>query len=359
MEQVAVLAITKNGISTGLRLLESFPDWHLYAPDKFRDAVQVKDRIRWYSESTSSRIAALFAQNEGLICLFSLGATIRLVAPHMKSKKTDPAVIVIDEAASFVISVLSGHIGGANSLAESIAAMLGAQPVITTAADVKKTIAVDMVGRSLGWVIEDDSAVTTVSALMVNEEKIGVYQDAGTRKWYDRLPANVTIHDTLEDLMNSDARAHLIISDRIVPDKKIQNSVVYRPPTLVVGIGLHQTTSSDTIINGISKTFERFGLYTGSIAQVASMKKTVDVIGLRESTDNLNVPLVLLDRNRLADVRVPNPSGVVEAFEGTASVSEAAAIVAGGGPTHCSLIVEKQKFPPDLTVAVARRLNKE
>ncbi len=89
--------------------------------------------------------------SNALICLFSLGAVIRLIAPYLKDKKTDPAVIVIDDKTNFVISVLSGHIGGANELTQEISEKLNALPVITTAADVNKTIAVDLVGREFGW----------------------------------------------------------------------------------------------------------------------------------------------------------------------------------------------------------------
>ncbi|MFB5627316.1 MAG: precorrin-3B C(17)-methyltransferase, partial [Nitrosarchaeum sp.] len=154
MEKVSVLAITKNGINIGLKLKKYFPNWIIFAPSKFSNNDK---EIEWYEESTSEKIVELFKNNNALICLFSLGAVIRLIAPYLKDKKTDPAVIVIDDKASFVISILSGHLGGANELTEIIAQKLDATPVITTAADVNKTIAVDLVGREFGWKIEDDS----------------------------------------------------------------------------------------------------------------------------------------------------------------------------------------------------------
>ena len=94
MKKIAVLAITKNGIEIGLRLKEYFPDFEVFAPIKFSDN---NEKIQWYDESTSQKIVDLFKANDGIICLFSLGAVIRLLAPHIKDKKTDPAVIVIDE----------------------------------------------------------------------------------------------------------------------------------------------------------------------------------------------------------------------------------------------------------------------
>jgi len=143
MERIAIIAITKNGIIMAKGLKEKFPTWEIFAPEKFSDDDK---KINWYNNSTTIKIQELFESNDGLICLFSLGAVIRLISPHLKDKKTDPAVIVIDDQAQFVISTLSGHLGGANQLTNDIAEQLGAIPVITTAADVNKTIAVDLVG---------------------------------------------------------------------------------------------------------------------------------------------------------------------------------------------------------------------
>ena len=360
--KVAILAITKHGIKTGLRILEAFPKWELYAPAKFAKMYDDDTRIAWYSDPTSAKIAALFAQKDGMVCIFSLGATIRLVAPHLRDKKTDPAIIVIDEMANFVISVLSGHIGGANSMTRDIAGVLGAQEVITTAADVKGTIAVDMIGRDYNWRIEDDADVTATSAHMVNEDRIGIYQDAGRTDWNNgaRLPANVTAYDTLDALKESDAVAHIIISDAILVDAAdtMVRRVVYRPPTLVVGVGVHQDTAAEKILDGVQDVLKEHGLSKKSVAKLVSIKKPVDVPGLAKAADIMQVPLELYDRDRLADVSVPNPSDTVRAFEGTPSVSEAASIIgggsSGGAAATCRLIVQKQKFPPDLTVAVSR-----
>src|SRR3989338_10923792 len=126
------------------------------------------------------------------------------------------AIIVIDDKTSFVISVLSGHLGGANELTQIIAQKLDAIPVITTAADVNKTIAVDLVGREFGWKIEDDSTVTKISAHMVNEESVGIYQDAGKMNWWKELPKNVKIYHSLDEMKNSCSKGYLIISDIIL-----------------------------------------------------------------------------------------------------------------------------------------------
>ncbi len=349
MKKIAVLAITKNGIEIGLKLKGYFPDFEIFAPIKFSDN---NEKIQWYDESTSQKIVNLFKENDGIICLFSLGAVIRLLAPHIKDKKTDPAVIVIDDNANFVISVLSGHLGGANELSNEIAEKMGATSVITTAADVNKTIAVDLVGKEFGWKIHDDSNVTRISAFMVNKEQIGVFQNAGQKEWWKaKMPENITFFSNIEDLKNSDSKGYLIITnDEIKDEDVLKNSVVYRVPDLVIGIGLHWDTPKETILNGVNETLEKFGLKQNKIARFVSIKKDKDVIGLIELGKEMDIPVEYIDREELATISAPNPSKTVQAFEGTASVSEAAAIKSSQG----ELIVEKQKFPPNLTVAIAR-----
>ena len=350
MEKTSVLAITKNGVKIGENLKKLFPDWSVFAPSKL--TIETTG-ITWYSEPTTEKIVDLFKNNDALICIFSLGAVIRLISPYLKDKKIDPAVIVIDDKTNFVISVLSGHIGGANELTEEIAEKLGAISVITTAADVNKTIAVDLIGREFNWKIDDDSTVTKISAHMVNEESIGVFQEVGNKNWYKKLPKNVVSYESIEDLKKSRSRAHLIISDKLIDDEIINESVIYRPPSLVIGIGLHWDTTKETIREGIEFCLDKFKLSSKSISKLVSIKKPEDVQGLIDLGKEMGIPVEYVNREDLAEITAPNPSETVKAFEGTASVSEAAAIKVSGG----ELIVEKQKFPPNLTIAIARILN--
>ena len=349
MEKTSILVITKNGVKIGENLKRLFPDWDVYAPSKLMNE---SAGITWYSEPTTEKIVELFKNNNALICVFSLGAVIRLISPYLKDKKTDPAVLVIDDKTNFVISVLSGHIGGANELTEEIAEKIGALPVITTAADVNKTIAVDLVGREYDWKIDDDSTVTKISAYMVNEEPIGVFQEAGKKNWYKKLPKNVVIYNNIEELKKSNSKSYLIITDKIIDNLK-KESVIYRPPSLVVGIGLHWDTTKEIIKEGIEDCMKKFNLSPKSIAKLVSIKKPQDVQGLIELGIEMNLPVEYVNREDLAEITAPNPSETVKKYEGTASVSEAAAIKISKG----ELIVEKQKFPPNLTIAIARIMN--
>jgi cobalt-precorrin 5A hydrolase len=347
--KVAIIAITKHGIAIARRIKQNMPEAEIYVPQKHSDG---GNDINWYSEQSTELVGDLFKTHSSLICIFSLGAVIRMVAPHLINKKSDPAVIVIDDKASYVISTLAGHLGGANALARLVASFLGAQPVITTAADVNETIAVDLLGKEFGWTIENFENVTKVSASMVNEEKIAIYQDAGEKNWWrGSFPRNITLVESLDQIGSPQYKAGLIISDRIVSDHAIASkSVIYRPKSLVVGLGLHWDTSKDTIEVGINTVLKQQGLSFESIRNVASIKRKADIRGLEEFSRQFGLPIEIYENDDLASVDVPNPSEIVQKFEGTPSVSEAAALFSSKG----ELITPKQKFPPNLTIAISR-----
>jgi cobalt-precorrin 5A hydrolase len=143
----------------------------------------------------------------------------------------------------------------------------------------------------------------------------------------------------------------LIISDKIITDQDIlQKAVLYRPKSLVVGLGLHWTTKKESIENAIENVFCSHGLSMKCIHSVASINRGATVKGLKEFSEQKNIPIALFEKDELNKVGVPNPSQTVLDYEGTASVSEASAILASRG----NLVIPKQKFPPDLTVAIAR-----
>ena len=347
--KVAIVCITKNGINISKRIKEKIPSASIYAQSKHKDS---SDGIIWFEKNTKIMIEEIFKEYESIICIFSLGAVIRLISNLLKDKKTDPAVIVIDDKANFVISTLSGHLGGANSLTKSIADILNSTPVITTAADVNETIAVDLLGSEFKWRIENFENVTKISAFMVNEEKIGVYQDTGETKWWNKeLPKNVSIVKDIDELRSDDFKAGLIISDKIITDPLLVNkSVIYRPKSLVVGLGFHWDTTQKEIEDGILKVLKENGLSFLSIRNLSTINRGKSPASLGSFSDKHGIPLEFYDKEKLDKIMAPNPSDVVKKYEGTSSVSEASSILSSGG----ELIVTKQKFPPKLTVAVSR-----
>jgi cobalt-precorrin 5A hydrolase len=347
--KMAIVAITRQGIAIARRIKQKMPEVEIYVPAKHSDDTS---DINWFSDQSTQVIGNLFKTHDALVCIFSLGAVIRMVAPHLIDKKSDPAVVVIDDRANHVISALSGHLGGANALARLVASFLGAQPVITTAADVNDTIAVDLVGREFGWTIENFENVTRVSASMVNEEKIAIYQDAGEKNWWQApFPRNIIIIESIDEIKLPQFKAGLIISDRVVSDPTIiSKSVIYRPKSLVVGIGLHSDTSTETIEFGINTVLKEKGLSFQSIRNLASIKRNAKIKGLVDFSTQNAISVEFYDEYSLASVNVPNPSATVQKFEGTPSVSEASCLLSSKG----QLLVPKQKFPPNLTVAISR-----
>lgn len=243
--KLAIVAITRHGIALAGRILAAWPDARLFVPEKFRaDAERVApDTTCCYQSKVGDQIPALFAAFEGIIAIISVGAVVRLIAPYLRSKTLDPAVVVVDEAGKFAIPVLSGHLGGANALAVQLATALGATPVLTTASDVQQTLAVDLLGRELGWTLDaSHETLVRASAAVVNDEPVALVQEAGRVDWWRThangrtgpLPNNVVLFNRLE-AVNPDAFAVVLwISGRELPAALAEplrgKLVIYRPP---------------------------------------------------------------------------------------------------------------------------------
>lgn len=242
--KIAVVSITKHGIALAGKIVAALPGAQLFCPEKFRTegGNAAPGAFHCYEGKVGDQVPALFAAFDGIVCIVSLGAVVRLIAPHLKSKEVDPAVVVIDEAGKFVIPMLSGHLGGANQLAGHLATALGAQAVLTTASDARETIAVNLLGRELGWKFEaSHDEIVRCSAAMVNDEPVALVQEAGSPDWWANhangrkgpLPANVTQFAKLEEVNLDQFAAVLWISQREMPAEIASQiagrRVVYRP----------------------------------------------------------------------------------------------------------------------------------
>lgn len=237
--RVALVAITRHGAGLVQRLAPRLPEAEVIVAEKFAGQIAgLANKVKPYTGAFSAQIAALFVNYDQIVFFVSLGAVVRLIAPHLKSKDEDPGVLVVDDAAQFVIPVLSGHVGGANAYAEKVAAVLGANAVLTTASDAGKTIPVDILGRELGWRVEAPKInITRVSAHVVNEEPIAFVQEAGSKHWWTRttpLPRNIHLFERLEDVDLATHRAILWVTHQEIPTALWQQLherlVVYRPP---------------------------------------------------------------------------------------------------------------------------------
>lgn len=246
--RIAVVSITKHGIALAGQVVAALPGARLFVPEKFKLEAEsaAPGAAACYTGRTGDQIPALFANFDGIVAIVSLGAMVRLIAPHLKDKEQDPGVVVLDEAGRFAIPMLAGHLGGANALAGYIARALGAQPVLTTASDSRETLAVDLLGRELGWTFEaGKQAIVRASAAVVNDEPVALVQEAGSRDWWAKhangrskpLPANIHVLENIEGIAAEKYGAVLWITRRPVSDLPAalhdairDRLVIYRPP---------------------------------------------------------------------------------------------------------------------------------
>lgn len=355
----AAVAITKNGVRHGEILLKQSPvPLDLFFPDKFTDSVTLQPGMHVFSGSVRGPLPDLFKSYQGLVLFVSLGAVVRLIAPLLKDKKEDPGIVVVDDQANHAITVLSGHLGGGNELARWVAQALGARPVITTASDVNHTVAVDLLGQDYAFDIDNFSKVTEVSAAVVNEESILLWQESGPTDWWkpQQLPSNFFACHTAELAAQRSFAAALVVTHRQLSQEDrtryLSRGVLYRPKVLHVGVGCNRGTSSQEILDAIVSVFNEYALSLKSIKELASIDVKRDEIGLNDLAQGQQWPIRYFSRDDLNAISVPNPSETVKKFVGVPGVSEAASLLASN---HGPLLVPKQKRG-NVTIAVAQSL---
>lgn len=349
----AIITLTKNGAELGERLLRALENSHLFVPSRYGREIPA---AHTFGDGVAAVVERAFKDYDRLVLVFSVGIAVRLIARSVESKRTDPAVVVMDEKGQFAISLLSGHLGGANALARHIARLIGAVPVITTASDIAGTLSVDLLGEELGWTIEDWTNVTRTSAAVVNGEVVGVFQDAGEAWWpEDRpLPSNIRVFHQIADLQASDVDAALIITDRLLGsdlDAILSKSVVYRPKSLAVGLGCNRGTTCEEIESAVRATLLQHGLSFASIRSVATIDVKRSEVGLMKYANRFGIRIGFFSSDELDNAKgVVNPSETVRRAVGCRSVCEAAALLSAGAE---ELLVPKTKVG-NVAIAIAR-----
>lgn len=241
---ITLIAFTRNGVAQAAALAAHLDDdSHLLLPTRFRNLLDnlPPSRVTTFDGAhgphpLATCISERFQTARALIFIGAVGIAVRLIAPHLHSKQTDPAVLVLDEAGRFVIPICSGHLGGANALALHIGARTGATPVITTASDTQGTIAVDLLGQELGWRVEASAeTLLRAASAVVNGEPVVIIEDDCGREWWPDarpLPANLRCVPTLEQA--GEAAAYLWVTRRAIDPAFIATLgaplVLYRPP---------------------------------------------------------------------------------------------------------------------------------
>ncbi|SEB13727.1 cobalt-precorrin 5A hydrolase [Thalassobacillus cyri] len=329
----AVVAITKHGVDTARNLTAAFPDTDLYYMKKFEKGDEKEKKVRMFEGSVRLLLPSLFESYKGIIIIVSLGAVVRMIAPLLKDKKTDPGVVVIDDKGENVISVLSGHLGGANELTREVAAVLDARPVITTASDVQKTIPVDLFGKRFGWEWDSAEKLTPVSASVVNEEQIAVIQESGEKEWWNYslpLPENIKTYDNINHALTSKPDASLVITHRVLTKEEemiLENGVVYRPKVIVLGIGCNRGTTSEEIESVIKETVDELHFSIKSVKAICTIELKKDEKGLLDIANKYGWEFHYYSPEKLNTVEINQPSQTVFKYTGAYGVSEPAALL--------------------------------
>ena len=346
----AVIAITSRGAQLGRRLCEDMAGLECYVSRRY--SAQAGSRSNCFEPTElKTLIASLWNKYDGFVLIMATGIVVRMIAPLLKSKETDPAVVVMDDAGRFAISLLAGHLGGANELAGRCAFASGACAVITTATDANDLPSFDMLAKEQGWAIDDISRVKTLNALLLDHKEIAVVDPTGlVRPWLQGL-GSVTFYATLAEAVNSKAHGFLVVTNQLLPQQECtEQLLILRPRNIVLGIGCNRGTSADEIDELVTLHLNRLHLSRKSVCCVSSVSAKRDEAGLVEFAGQLGVPLRCFESDELNRVEFPSPpSPYAMAAVGAAAVAEPAAILASGGGR---LLLNKVKTA-NVTLAVA------
>lgn len=347
--RIAIIAITRNGARLGSRLKEGFAGAELFVLRKY--AGLAGKGATSFSGEVSELVKDLWPETGGFIFIMATGIVVRLIAPLLEDKERDPAVVVMDDAGKFAISLLSGHLGGANELACKCAFLTGAREVITTATDANRLPSFDMLAKEEGWVIDDISRVKTLNALLLDNEEIAVVDPTGHVRPFFHGLEKLSFYETFMEAFKSGAKGYLFVTNRhLPPQAQAKELLVLRPKNLVLGIGCNSGTSLEEIEEVISVNLKRIFLSIKSVRCIATASAKREEAGLLSFAQKWGIPLEFYESALLNSVDVPSPpsSHALEAI-GAVGVAEPAALLASRGG---SLLLKKVKSG-NVTLAIA------
>ncbi len=338
MNRYALYVLSRSALPLARSLAQAL-EADVYAPVRF-----APDGVTGF-EGMPELVGQTFSQYAGHIFIAASGIAVRAIAPHLRSKAVDPAVVVMDPGGRNVISLLSGHLGGANELARQCAAISGGRAVITTATDCAGVPSLDMMAQEHGVRIGNANAVKAINAALLEGCPVQVYDPLGCLGDLDtRFFVNRT---TLEEW--HEGEPGVLVHWKILP--KTADTLHLYPPVLAVGVGCRRGTPSSEIHEFLLRVLQKHGLAIESVAVMGSADIKQDESGLLLAAEEFGLPLEFFPADQLKAMDPPTPSSLVESHVGTPGVCEAAAqLLSEGG----ELLVSKQKTSR-VTIAVARR----
>lgn len=334
--KTAIITVSAGGAQTALKVQHELAHSELFSLKEISGFTCIG--------SMESFLEKNFAQLENIVFIGAMGICVRSIAPFVKDKYTDPAVVCIDSAQNFVIPVLSGHIGGANDLARDLARALGAQAVITTQSDATNLWPLDTLDKCLGWTREsvDRTAMNSMIARFVNRESTALLleiRDKGTDWLESNLPEHVRVFHRFDQIDFAEFSLLIVVSPFLhsapIP------TLCFRPQVLHVGVGCRRQCNPDGIQQYITDSLNSNGLSELSVASINTIELKKDeplIEALKTEWPQASVNIYTTPE--LENIEVPNPSDKAFAVTGLYGVAESTAMKASG---NSSLLMEKQK----------------
>lgn len=270
--KIAIWTVTRNAGYKGVEISKEISSSKVFTLEKFN--IDGSEKVLNFTEA----LVENFKKFDGHIFIMATGIVIRKIASLIESKDVDPAVVVIDENISFAISLLSGHLGGANELVESLSKKLGIVPIITTSSDVTGKIAVDTLGQKLKSDLESLEKAKNVTALIVDGKEVEIV-----------LPKNIKSTGKVEGVV--------IVSNR----EKIETVQLY-PKNLIVGLGARRGIEKEIVNELLVETFKKHNLSLKSIKHFATVDLKADEEALIEIAKDYNRELKIVSRNEILKV---------------------------------------------------------
>ena len=322
---IAIVALTQGGRRLAGQLAE-----------QFSKAVVVE-----VDGSISRTLAILWDRYDNIVCLMACGIVVRAVAPLVTDKRSDPAVVVMDEQGRFAVSLLSGHLGGANELARCLAKSTGGQVVITTASDCLGKTAFDLWLRDNDCATPEPAMVTRACSLLVNHGQVRVFCDT--------IIAPSTLPDDFLPVSRADEADSIITMRQAGPSGPWKAEIIVHPRRLVLGVGCNRGTRAAEFETALADFVRRHNLAPYAIRALASIDLKADETGLLEFAAAHGWKIFFYTGAELNTVPGVSRSEIVKRATGAAAVAEPAALLAAGVNT---LFVRKQKWT-NITMAAA------
>lgn len=350
--KTAVFAVTQNGAKLADQIACQF-DYDLFVK-KGRYDTMSNINFQEY-ESLSNCLKDTFRYYDALIFIMATGIVVRTLAPFIIDKRSDPAVVVLDEKAQHVISLLSGHIGGANALTRKLARHLGANPVITTATDVNEKMAVDLLAESLNLSMEPFEHLKYINAEIVQGNPVDFFIDqtlVGAPHYIKKLQVFKIDAKLIEIKAATCFSSPSVIITEQANIATSTGLLFLKPRKLVIGIGCRRDTTQAEILQSIQTGCDKIGKSMHDIACIASTVVKKNELGLLAASKTLSVPLYFYENaamQQMIDTYKLDSSPFVKKQIGIGNVCEAAVLLASESK---KILLHKTKLTK-VTVAIA------